>query len=420
MISKLSNMWDSSLNSVMKNSLNLFGSFFVAAAVNLVIIILISRNYDLSIAGLYFFAISFTKFFNFFINAGLSNYLISEVSKSNKQVSETINLVLFIRVFLSTFIVFVFLFVLPNLLDFEGSYFVCLIASIWVIVVQLSETFFSFFKGKERMDYIFISKIFSSAIILSFSGFFIFNEYPIFYVFVAYILGSIFDLCYGLLISRKWGYKFSIVSLDNLFVSVNQWYAFFIAMLMIPFLYYLHEVILQFLKGPAQVAIFGAAFRIIMIVENIPSIFAVSVFPVVSKNSCSGFRKCYYKFISYMRLQFILSLFLCLFMLVFSKHIILIFFGSDYISSVAILKWGTIAALFMYVDLLNDIFLFSVGKTIYVVASRFISIIVCISANLLLVPEYGYYGSLASLIFTFVSLFLFKVLLIIFMTKVRR
>ena len=172
-----------------------------------------------------------------------------------------------------------------------------------------------------------------------------------------------------------------------------------------PILLNLNIIMIGSLLGNPELGIYGAAHKIIEFLMFFPAIFAISVFPSLSESFLKSkeiLKKFYKKSFFYL---FLLILLIIIPIFIFSEQIILTIYGKEFISSVIILRLMSIAGLFMYLNIINEMLLDATDKPQIYFYIGLIGCIANVSLNLFLIPKFNIYGAIISVII--VSAFIF-------------
>ncbi len=159
------------------------------------------------------------------------------------------------------------------------------------------------------------------------------------------------------------------------------------------------QIILFKIKGAGSVGSYMAAVRLAECFTIIPLALSVSVLPLMSRyfhNSKEVFTTIYQ--LSYKYLIIIIT-FIAVFFTIFSKPIIHLFYGSQFLTSscaLAVLIWVEV---FIFIGVVNYMIIVSINQLWVAVVCTGIAATLNIALNLILIPKYDFLGSgVASLI----------------------
>ena len=197
-----------------------------------------------------------------------------------------------------------------------------------------------FFQALERMKYITILNLLSKLLFTIAIFVFIKDKadyiYQPLFISLGFILSGIISLYY---IFVKWGYKFHKPDIEGIFNAIKGSTDIFINNLA-PNLYNSFSVVLLgFYSTPQQNGIYDAGKKFTTIIQNFMNIFTRVFFPYFSRKS-QGYRV-------YALSSVLLSVVLVILMIIFAPVLIRVFFGSEFIDSVLILRITSVSLIFL-------------------------------------------------------------------------
>jgi len=166
-------------------------------------------------------------------------------------------------------------------------------------------------------------------------------------------------------------------------------------------------LMLSWMKGDAEVGFYSAAFRLILPLSFIPVALVVSLLPVMSRlyHEKDEVLSRVYQFS--LKIMFCLSLPIAVLIYTASEQIIDIIYTSEYSQSTAGLKILIISQIFLFLNVVMNHFIISIGKQLkglYVVG---VMVIINFILNIFLIPKYGLVGaSVATVVTEFSALIL--------------
>jgi len=393
---------------IFKNTGYLFVSGIISKILFLIQVIFIARYLGTSGFGKYAFVFAFGSLFFILSNPGLVDLATREISRNKSKTGKYLGNLLFIKLCLCL-VASLLMITAINLMNVSqelkgGIYLICLIFSIdaflWI--------FYSAFRAYEKMLYEALSLLIHNIIIVGFALYFLIRGYGFIHLIYAFAIGKIV----GLIITSYFGYK--LLPKPILKIDLKLWK--YLMIKSIPFLmicffsliiYRIDLVMLQFFKGETIVGLYGAADTIIKNLIIFPSVFIVSVYPLLSKYYIKDKEKlcCLYKK-SFLYL-FLFSLFIVICCFIFGKFIILLMFGKEFIESVFILKLISIGGFFLFLNLVNIYYLNAINKPAINVKIFIFGVVTNIILNLMLIPRYSYTGAAISSIISYFIIFIY-------------
>ncbi len=171
-------------------------------------------------------------------------------------------------------------------------------------------------------------------------------------------------------------------------------------------------LLLNYFEGSQAVGVYSAAHIITSSLELLAIALLTVVFPKVSRFSE---RAEYIRFYTRFLIATIpLSFFVCIFFWVASKHLILIFYTSEYVDSISILRILAPGSAFFLIALPLCSIILSLNKPQILVGIDLLVLIVMLAGNLLLIPVYGAIGAGIAVLF---SKLVFMIIIVVLVIK---
>lgn len=170
----------------------------------------------------------------------------------------------------------------------------------------------------------------------------------------------------------------------------------------------LNMVILGFIKGDIATGYYSAAYTLFMLFFVVPGAVAGASLPALSKywkESHQAFVQTYQKSVRYLLL---LGIPLAVGAFLLGEKAIILFFGIEYLPSVAVIK---VLVLALVPDFLNSIMaptLISMNRERSVVIAGIIGAVLALGSSLILIPRWAAVGAAASLFITVCAVFCFQ------------
>jgi O-antigen/teichoic acid export membrane protein len=162
-------------------------------------------------------------------------------------------------------------------------------------------------------------------------------------------------------------------------------------------LYYrLNQVFIEHFKGFEEVGIYGAAYRIVEVFINFPSILLIALFPAFAKLAVENLKEFKTQFNKIFGLLFLFGFLSGLVCWFFGKYVFVLI-GASYEKSYNVLQYLTIPLLFLFPNFLVTQGLIALNKNTVFVRILLIALILNIIISLFLVPVMGAQGSALSI-----------------------
>src|SRR3989344_529875 len=219
------------------------------------------------------------------------------------------------------------------------------------------------------------------------------------FISLGFLIGSIPSIIFAFVLLYKSKYlTFSFVRLDNIRKFFNYGKFTFAINVGNQIQTFFDSFLISILLGPIQVGFYSVAYNLFNELNRIPKLVSESAFPKLLSSDRTYSKIIFNKILKYLSfVQIPLSIVL----LVFSKEIITLIYGSTYSPSFIVFSILSSSLLFSHYWVSN-IILLSNNKPLKMTLSLFFSIIFNILLNLFLIPKYGIIGAAVSTLISFV------------------
>lgn len=400
---------------IIKNSGILLLGNILNKVIALVILLMLVRYLGSEGYGEYSLVLTLVSFFIILTEFGLNNYLIKEISKNKEDLDLYLSSSIFINVFFS--IISLGILILLNfVINYSYSITISIyLASISLIFISLSSTFYSIWIALEKVYYVSLSMVSSALIQLVLLTLAIItrSSLPIIFLFLCltHFLNVILIFIIHNLKISKIDLNLNLNFLKKVILSSTPF-------ILINFFANIHYkigiIMLSFFKFENVVGWYSASYNFIPIFMFISYSYCQSFFSSISKIEI--FQKIKSLFVKATRDLAILSGIIIIFVLLFKNQIVLLVFGKEFlpaINSLTILVFG-IFFIFLRSPALRVIFIKNGELTVSKMVA--FTAILNIFLNIFLIPTLSYIGaSISALICEFVLaiMFIFKARLIL-------
>jgi O-antigen/teichoic acid export membrane protein len=402
------------INNIARNT-----SFFTAALIIQKIITflyftILARNLDPADLGKFYLAISFSSIFLTIIDLGQANLLTREVAKQSvTQKSSIVNTIMAIKlplIIISSLLVYV----LANALDYPEVTRHLIYYSISLMIMDsLATTFFSIIRGYHNLKYESFISVITQLIILGGGVYFIFNGYPLIWIMIAQVIGTLFRFAASLLvlltkmkISLRPDFNFSRIKSILILTIPFAMYAVYNKLYL-----YLDTVLLSKLAGDFETGIYQIAFKFIFALQFLPLAFVASLYPAFAscwkeaQNSTvvpNGEFRSSQLTITFERAMNYLSLIalpIALGIFAIAPELIN-FFKPEYAAGVWPLRISILALVFIFLNYPIGSLLNACDRQKENTRNMGIVMVVSIIANLVLIPRFKALGASATVLFS--------------------
>lgn len=389
------------LQTIAKNSATLFVSQILSYFLIFFYTIYVARYLGAEGFGIISLAISITGIFGIMVDLGLTTLMIREVSRDQSRTSKFITNTAILKIILSllaggALIIFLNLSGYSQLVQN-----VVYLLYISVIVNTFSLIFSALMQAAEKMEYVSVSTILNSVVLLGGTLVGIYYTRDIYYFATLYILANSLNFIYLALI-YLWKFGFPQLEVDLSFwkPTLQEAWPFGIAGLSGSLYTYVDSIILSLIQGNLVVGWYSAAYRLMLITLFIPSAVNTAIFPLMSRLYVSSQDSLVLINERYFKYMLILGLPLGFGTTILANKIVLLIFGADFAPAVIALQILIWTMVFTFAGATFVQILQSVNKQLLLTKISLICLAINVVLNLILIPRYSYIGASLVTVFT--------------------
>ena len=369
-------------------------------ALNFIVLIYLARYLGANDFGKYSFVIAYLFFFSVLALLGINKIVVREISKDKTIQERIIGNALSLRLLLSIAAIILSLIII-NLLNYPfDTKILVYITSLTLLLLSIRATYASIFEACLRMEYSaltnFIEAIVSLILILSI----IFLKGDLIHVMAALVIASLSNLLVTFFFSQRFvkpKFEFNLGYVKKIFgasIHVGLTTVF-------RSIYHRIDVLmLSLMKTYAAVGYYSAAYTLIAALDIIPRAITISIFPVLSRYSVSSRDSLEMSYEKSFRLMLMIALPIAVMIAIFSKDIILLIYGSEFLPASLALSALIWSVIFLFMNALFANLIISMGKERMTAYTTGIMALVNIVLNFLLIPQYSYIGASIATVFT--------------------
>jgi O-antigen/teichoic acid export membrane protein len=370
--------------------------------------------------GILSLALSLTGIFGIFTDLGLNTLTIREVSRNKSLASKYIGNTVVMKVLLA-FLTFGLIALVIYVLGYPQTVkTVVYLITFSVILGAFTGIFNSIFQAFEKMEFMSINIILNAFLMLVGVLSVIYLGLGILALASVYFFSSLIVL---ILTFTIYSWKFFIPKIQ---LNLNFWKPtlkessyFGLSSILVVIYFYIDSIMLSIMVGNSAVGIYNAAYKLIFVLMFIPSVFIVSLFPVMSKHFESAKNLVKIEYEKSVKYIFAIGMFLFVYGLVFADKIILTIYGTGFKASIIALQALIFVIPIIFLTYLFGNLLGAINK------QRILTVVTCLNAllnitlNLILIPKFSYIGaSIATvvteslgfvLMFSYLSRYFFKI-----------
>lgn len=399
---------------IAKNTLVLLVAQIVSMGLGFFYVMYTARYLGAEGFGVLSFALAFTGMFGVLTDIGLQTLATREISRDKSLAGKYLGNVAIMKTILVV-ITFCLIALSINLLAYpERMIIVVYFIAASVIISSFSQLYYSIFQAFERMEYQSVGQILSSVLMFFGILFAINREYSVIEFAFIYFLVSTIILIYNFVICT-WKFVKPKIEIDLNFwkITLKEAIPFGLTNIFIVIYYYIDTVMISMMipNGNEVVGWYNAAYRLILVLLFIPTVYITAVFPMMSKFHSTSKDSLKFIFEKSLKYMLIMGVPIVIGVTLLSDRIILLFFGSDYAPSIIALQILVWSFLFASLGAVFGYLLNSINKQMILTKIVGVGATLNIILNLILIPTYSYLG--ASIATDFTRLFVILVELII-------
>ena len=385
----------STLQKITKNVSVVFISQIIAYLLGFFTIIYTARYLGANGFGIISLALSLSAIFGVIVDMGLNTLMTREIARNKSLSDKYISNASVMKVILA-FLTFGLLALAVNIIGYSPLISdIIYIITLSVIITSFSGILTSFFQAHEKMEYISVSNILSSVLLLSGTIIGIYFGFTITYFAIIYIVTSVVVFIYNLMIYLL---KFSSIKFE---IDISFWkptlkeaWPFGIIFLSGMLYTYVDSIMLSILKGVEAVGWYSAAYRFMYIALLLPNAVNMAIFPVMSRlyadSSKNNLTMLYERYFKYM---IIIGIPIGLATIFLAKDLILLIYGTGYSESIICLQILVWAIVFTFAGASYVQLLQSINKQMIITKISLVCLVINVILNLILIPHFSYIGA---------------------------
>jgi O-antigen/teichoic acid export membrane protein len=351
--------------------------------------------------GILSLALAITGIFGILMDIGLTQLTVREVSRNKSIANKYLNNIISIK-FLLSFLTFGVIFLVINIIGYpQQTSDVVYIITLSIIIGAFTGIFNSIFQAFEKMEYQSIGVILNSVLMFTGIILIIFYKLNILAFASIYLLASILVLIYSFTIFFK-SFFLPKIEFDTTFWKniIKQALPFGFAGIFVTIYYMIDSVMLSIMVGNTAVGFYNAAYRLVFVFLSFYSVYVIAIFPVMSSfygNAKESLKIASIRSIKYMLM---ISIPISIGIAMLADKIILLIYGSAYITSILALQILVWTIIFMYVNGICGNLLGAINKQPIMTKLTAMAAALNIGLNLFLIPAYSFLGASVATVIT--------------------
>ncbi len=351
--------------------------------------------------GILSLALAITGIFGILMDIGLTQLTVREVSRDKSIANKYLNNIISIK-FLLSFLTFGVIFLVINIIGYpQQTSDVVYIITLSIIIGAFTGIFNSIFQAFEKMEYQSVGTILNSVLMFTGIVLIIFYKLNILAFASIYLLASILVLVYSFTIFFKSFFLPKIEFDTNFWKSmIKQALPFGFAGIFVTIYYMIDSVMLSIMVGNTAVGFYNAAYRLVFVFLSFYSVYVIAIFPVMSSfygNAKESLKIASIRSIKYMLM---ISIPIAIGIAMLADKIILLIYGSAYITSILALQILVWTIIFMYVNGICGNLLGAINKQPIMTKLTAMAAALNIILNIFLIHAYSFIGASVATVIT--------------------
>lgn len=357
--------------------------------------------------GVLSFASSLTSILGVCMDLGLNTLTIREVARNKLLAAEYVSNTILLKVILSILTLGVITSIV-NIIGYnDQTRIVIYLLAFFTVFSAIYQVFYAIFQANQKMEYQSAGVILYSILLLGGVLTVINLKGTVIGIATVYAIGGASVLVYAFLMFYL---KFSMPKLQ---FNPSTWksmlkesWPFAISGISYNLYTSLDTVILSFIKGQTAVGLYTASYRLILVLIFIPTIFNTAIFPLMSKYYVDSKETLLFTFEKLFKLMFMVGLPIGVGTVFIANKVILLIYGSAYLSSTIALQILIWSAVLMFARSPFERLLESSNRQIIITKALIIGVIFNVILNLIVIPVYSYIGASVVTVLTDIIVFI--------------
>lgn len=351
--------------------------------------------------GIISFALALTGIFSIFIDLGLNTLTIREVARNKSKANDYISNIVAIRLLLST-LTFITIYLVVYLLGYNTiTSYVIYFLTFYIMINSFCQLFYSIFQANEKMEYQSLGNVISGCLIFFGVLIAIYCQFNIIQLVSTYAIVSVIILIYILIMF------FMHFDVPKVKPNIQKWkslinesWPFAITSISIYLYVWLDTIILSFIQGQEAVGLYNAAYKLIMALLFIPTVFNNAVFPIMSQFYLDSKKKLQIIFEKLFKLMSLVAFPIGVGTFLLAEKIINLIYGTQFNQSIIVLQILIWSMVLIFVRSPIERLLESSNKQLTLTKIYFIGLIFNMILNIIVIPLYSYVGAAFSTVLT--------------------
>lgn len=366
-------------------------------AIGIIMLSLVARYLGVNDFGILNYSLSIFYLVSVISKLGLDDIVVREIVNNPDDENKCISTVFYLKLFggfLSNIILVLITLVFIDEIRIQSIlYLFCLIN-----IFEAFKVIDFYFQSKVRSKYVVFGSLISFILISALKLFFIVANKPLIYFAGIYVIESLLIIIFLIYYYTKAGktikFNYFDSKLAKKLISIS-WPLIFSAFVIAIYMK-TDQIMIKSILGNKEVGIYSAAVRLSETLYFIPIAICSSVFPTIisyRNKSISKYEELLHRlFVLLIWSSIVISIITSL----FSKYIISIIYGNEFLESTLILNIHVWSSVFVFIGVASNKYFVAEGVAKYSLVSALLGSIINIILNLILINSIGIIGAAVS------------------------
>jgi O-antigen/teichoic acid export membrane protein len=376
------------------------GARIIGLALSLIILGFITRYLGQAGFGQYATVLAFLFFFTVLADLGLYTICLRDISRPGADQRKIASNAFTLRFFAGLFVfclapLIVYFFPYPSQVK-SGI----LIGAVGFWLMSNQQVLVGVFQKYLRVDKVALAELLGRLVQLGLVVFFIWQGKGFLFIVSAIVGGALINFLLVFLFSQKYipiSFQFDFSFWRSL---LKKSLPLALAIIFTMIYFKIDTIMLSLMKSPAEVGIYGLAYKFLESFLFFPAMFVGLIMPLMSKYAFSVREK--FKKITQRALDILLIFAVPLIIGTFflSSQIITLIAGQDFILSASVLNILIIAVGIIFLGILFSNMIISLEKQKTLIYIYGVGVVINLVANFIFIPRYSYYGAAGTTVLT--------------------
>lgn len=386
-------------NKKVKNSIWIVGERVFQALISLILTILTSRYLGPANYGVLNYGSTLVSLFLVIMKLGLDTIVVNELVKSRENEGKILGTSIILRLisgFISIIVMTILVFVLHS--DSKLIIITTILQSL-VLLVQTVNILDYWFQSHLKSKYVSIAKAIAYVVVAIYKIFLLVTGKSIIWFALSTVLDYIVISSFLLIFYKKMNGQKLTLDIDMGKYLLGKSYHFIISGIMVTIYTQIDKLMIGSMINETELGYYSAALTICSMWVFVPEAILTSAKPSIFQAKKENIN-----YLKRLKQVYAIIFWLCvsvaLFITIFSKYIVLIIYGKEYLKAVSVLRYLIWYVPFSQLGLARGIWIVSEEKNKYSKKYMLWGVIMNVTLNYILIPKIGILGATVATIIT--------------------